>query len=285
MMNSAVAEAREKFEDAGAAQSVCVQPAGFLLELSPDWMVLRASENVDDFLGQSHVTLVDEPLAKFVMAQPLHDLRNLFSRLSATTGVARAYGVRLTHAQRRFDLAFQLSAGRVLIEGIETRDRFGEAFSTVGGLAEGLRGLSGDGLLEGAARRMRALTGFDAVCISLGGRRTESRRGNGSGQGSVSGLPAIVADVVAAPVPIYPRRADDRAAAAALLRSPSPAQREALRAAGIGSTMRVPLPGDGCFECESQSARSPSFELHAAAELFAQMFALRLENDGVGEGA
>lgn len=285
MTDSAVAEARETFESPVAAEAICVQPAGFLLELSLDWMVLRASENIDDFLGESHVTLIDEPLGKFVMAQPLHDLRNLFSRLSATTGIARAYGVRLTHGPRRFDLAFQLSAGRVLIEGLETPDGFGQAFSTVGGLAEGLGGLSGEALLEGAARRMRALTGFDRACVTSGGRRAESRRGSGAEAASCSDVPPIVADVAAAPVAIFPRQAEGGAAAAALLRAPSTAQREALRAAGAVSTMRVPIPGDGCFECDSHAPRPASFELHAAAELFAQLVGLRLENDRLRSGA
>jgi light-regulated signal transduction histidine kinase (bacteriophytochrome) len=34
---------------------------------------------------------------------------------------------------------------------------------------------------------------------------------------------------------------------------------------------------DGEFCCESRAPHQPSFELHAAAELFAQMFALRLQ--------
>jgi light-regulated signal transduction histidine kinase (bacteriophytochrome) len=37
------------------------------------------------------------------------------------------------------------------------------------------------------------------------------------------------------------------------------------------------VAGSACeFCCESRSPREPSFELHAAAELFAQMFAMRL---------
>ena len=67
-----------------------VQLAGYLLELSLDWIVLRASENAHHLLGESHVTLIDEPLGKFVQSQALHDLRNLFSRLSGTTGSGRA---------------------------------------------------------------------------------------------------------------------------------------------------------------------------------------------------
>src|SRR5206468_12762116 len=83
-----------------------IQSGGFLLELSLDWIVLRASENVHQLLGQSHVTLIDEPLGRFVHSQALHDLRNLFSRLSGTTGIARAYGVRLTDDRDLFDIAF-----------------------------------------------------------------------------------------------------------------------------------------------------------------------------------
>ena len=76
--------------------AVGYQSVGFLIEMSLDWIVLRASENAHRLLDQSHVTLIDEPLGKFVRSQPLHDLRNLFSRLSGTTGIARAYRVRLT---------------------------------------------------------------------------------------------------------------------------------------------------------------------------------------------
>src|SRR5258707_15338183 len=90
-----------------------IQPSGYLLELSLDWIVPRASENIHHLLGESHVTLIHEPLGKFVHAQALHDLRNLFSKLSGTTGIGRAYGVRLTDDSDLVDVAFQLVDGRV----------------------------------------------------------------------------------------------------------------------------------------------------------------------------
>ena len=43
----------------GASDELQIQPAGFLIVLSLDWIVLRASENIDDFLGESHVTLIE----------------------------------------------------------------------------------------------------------------------------------------------------------------------------------------------------------------------------------
>src|SRR5438445_7216916 len=99
-----------------STEDVRIQQGSYLLELSLDWIVLRASENIHHLLGESHVTLIDEPLGRFVHAQALHDLRNLFSRLSGTTGIARAYGVRPTDDHSVVDVAFQLSNGRVLLE-------------------------------------------------------------------------------------------------------------------------------------------------------------------------
>src|SRR5437870_5022019 len=117
------------------SDEVRIQSVAYLLELSLDWIVLRASENIHHLLGESHVTLIGEPLARFVHSQPLHDLRNMFSRLSGTTGIARAFNVRLTDDPDLVDIAFQLSAGCVILEAAPNVDEtFGTAFGTAGGL-------------------------------------------------------------------------------------------------------------------------------------------------------
>src|SRR3954452_2127576 len=118
-----------------SADDVRIQQGSYLLELSLDWIVLRASENIHHLLSESHVTLIEEPLGKFVQSQALHDLRNLFSRLSGTTGIARAYAVRLTEEHEFVDVAFQLCDGRVLLEAVPSAGCFGECFGSVGGLA------------------------------------------------------------------------------------------------------------------------------------------------------
>lgn len=277
-----------------ATDELCIQPGGFFVELSLDWIILRASENVHRFLGQSHVTLIDEPLARFVQAQPLHDLRNLFSRLSGSTGMARAYQVRLTEESRRFDLAFQISGGRVLLEATDSpTSRIGESIGSVVGLVDGLAGRSGGELIDAAARRMRALTGFDSVTyVDADGQVQAENRRPGVAAIRQKALPTragqhprLIGDVQADPVPVFPRTQRDRAAGAALLRSPRAAERDSLLADSIGSTMRVPVRLDGqvvgCFECDHCSARKPNLELHAAAELFAQMFAMRAEIDAL----
>jgi light-regulated signal transduction histidine kinase (bacteriophytochrome) len=258
---------------------ICIQPGSYLLELSLDWIVLRASENIHHLLRESHVSLIDEPLGRFVHSQALHDLRNLFSRLSGTTGIGRAYAVRLTDDYDLVDVAFQLSHGRVLLEAVPTAGCFGECFGSVGGLIAGLSGADGQSLLDGAARRMRALTGYDRVTLNCGDRRAESSRGAFAGAADPIDLPILVADTEAEGIGLFPRDVES-SASDALLRSPTASDRDRLRRHGVGSMLRIPFlsGGEECeFCCESRSARQPSFELHAAAELFAQMFALRLE--------
>jgi len=266
-----------------------IQPSGFLLELSLDWLVLRASENVHHLLGESHVTLIDEPLGRFVHAQAIHDLRNLFSRLSGTTGIARAYRVRLTDDPDLFDIAFQQIEERVLVEAVPSPEEgFGEAFGSVGGLADGLAVEAGKALFDAAARRMRALTAFDRVTLLAGRfKSTSSRTGvpfrSGANATLSEDFPRLVPDSSAVTVPIFPREDEDTVAAHALLCAPSAEQAAELNDRGFASTMRVPMTIEGRKVAEFRLAHTkplrPRFELHAAAELFAQMFAMRLEID------
>lgn len=266
---------------------VQTQSAGFVLVLSSDWLILRASENSHEFLGEYHVTLIGEPLASFFRAQPLHDLRNSVSRQSGRSGIARAYRVRLTDDPSCFDIGFQLSGGKILLEGVPSSDEnFGSGFGAVGGLIDELVATDRQSLLDGAARRMRALTGFDRVAVSVGGDRAESSRGNFAPRGP-SGepldFPPLVGDTRATPVSLFPRTPSDRTPERALLRSPSLQQLEDLRAQGVRSILSIPLILDGQpagrIECEDRNPRDPNLELHAAVELFAQMLALRLEID------
>ena len=271
-----------------ADEALCIQPGSYLLELSLDWIVLRASENIHHLLRESHVTLIDEPLGKFVHSQALHDLRNLFSRLSGTMGVGRAYSVRLTDDHDLVDIAFQLVDGRVLLEAVPSSGCFGEAFGIVGGLVAGLASSHGQALLDGGARRMRALTGYDRVTLTCGEGRSESSRGAFNAASKLAAdLPPIVADCAADAIHVFPRQPEESSLDCALLRSCDAAQSAALEKEGIRACLSIPFSVDGIsgeFRCESRTAREPSFELHAAAELFAQLFAMRLHIDQLSNG-
>lgn len=271
------ATAELRYEDA-----VAIQPDAYMLELSLDWIVLRASENIHHLLLESHITLIDEPLGRFVHAKALHDLRNLFSRLSGTTGIARAYGIRLTDDPELVDVAFQLIEGRVILEAVPSVGKFGECFGSVGGLVAGLAETHGQALLDNGARRMRALTGYDRVTLICGDRRAESRRGTFDRPSTVDDLPIIIADTQSKVVALFPRDDADSSAAQALMRAPDPAVLRELADQGIRASLRVPLAFEdiaGEFRCDSRTPQEPCFEMHAAAELFAQLFAMQLEID------
>ncbi len=257
-----------------------VQSAGFLLELSHDWLILRASENAHGFLGEYHQRMVGEPLARFTLAQSLHDLRNSLSRQRGSSGIARAYRVRLIDEPRYFDIAFQLLESTILIEGLPSSDgSFGEYLGSVGRLLERLPTRNRAAALEGAARCMRALTGYDRVILAVGEEKVESSRGKLAALNVAGELPQIVADATKDGVAIFPRdRGED--IDRALLRAATPEQLEALRASNTVSVLRVPISRDGeivgSFQCDIRSAQPASFEQHAAAELFAQMFGMLL---------
>lgn len=271
--------------DSGDVQ---VQPSGFLLELSPDWLIARASENTHSFLGEYHQRMIGEPMSSFTLAQPLHDLRNLLSRQGASNGIARAYRVRLIDEPRHFDIAFQMIDGRILLEGVPSIEgTFGSALGSVGRLIEGLESVPDSALLDNAVRRVRALTGFDRVSVTIHhdgeDRSAQSSRGTFAPRDKphhLDDLPAIVPNTGAASVSLFPRNPHDRAPHQALFRSPSATHLEELREQGIASSLEVPISvrGEtiGYFECENRQPVEPNLEMHAAVELFARVIAMRL---------
>lgn len=262
------------------------QSCGFLLELSPDWLILRASENAHAYLGEYPARLIGEPLSSFTLAQPLHDLRNSLARQRSSNGIARAYRTRLTHEPRHFDIAFQQLDDGMLLEFLPSgTGGFGDALGAVSRLIDGMTGDTPSRLCDNAARRMRALTGFDRVTLTVERgdeeHRSESARSPFDAPAGKAVLPAMLADAEAAPVGIFPSSASDGAVAGALLRGLTAAEENELRSNGVRSALCVPIARHrrtlGYFRCESRSPWTPSLELHAAAELFAQMVGIELE--------
>ena len=191
--------------------------------------------------------------------------------------------MRLTDEPELVDIAFQLENGRVILEAVPATGSFGECFGSVGGLIAGLSESRGQALLDNAARRMRALTGYDRVLLTCGDHRAESSRGSVGAAATDADLPMFIADTNGTATDLFPRHSNDRAVEAALLRAPGPQAIAALRDAGIRASLRLPFESDnnakGEFRCDSRTPREPSFELHAAAELFAQLFAMQLKMD------
>jgi light-regulated signal transduction histidine kinase (bacteriophytochrome) len=72
-----------------------IQPIGFLVAVSSDWIVARSSANARDFIGRSQQEMVGHPLADFLPAMAIHDLRNRVALLRGPDAVERIFGCEL----------------------------------------------------------------------------------------------------------------------------------------------------------------------------------------------
>ena len=293
---------REPIHELGA-----IQPFGFLIVVSPDWLVARASANLHDFLGTTAEDALGLPLLDLFGEEVVHLLRNRLTLLRGADAVERVFGVNV--GDRCFDFALHIVGSSVVVEGepcgaVPDSDPASVIRAMIARLDEA-RDLPA--FFREGARQVRALTGFDRVMVYR-----FDRDGSGSvvaeaaraGIGSFLGLryPAsdipkqaralyvrnpfrVIADIAAQPVPIVPQR--DEAGAPidlslAVLRSVSPIHIEYLKNMGVGASLSISIIIEGklwgLFACHHYGPRNPSFERRSVAELFGQMFAFKLES-------
>src|SRR6186713_3536050 len=86
-----------------------IQPIGFLLSVSTDWHVLRASANVGQFLGVGPDELLGIPVNNVLSADLLHDIRGRLQTVAGTGIVERLFGQSLTADGPAFDVAVHIS--------------------------------------------------------------------------------------------------------------------------------------------------------------------------------
>ena len=79
---------REPIHALGAVQSF-----GTLLAVTADWIVARASENVEAFLGRTSETLVGAALDEMLPRATLHAIRGSMQALHGDDAVERLFGV------------------------------------------------------------------------------------------------------------------------------------------------------------------------------------------------
>lgn len=287
-----------------------IQPIGFLVVLSADWRVARVSTNIGDFVpGASAEALIGLPLSDVFSAGAIHGLRNRLAMIRGPNSVERIFGCTLVDGGAPFDVALHVSNAEIVVEAEpagsgERGDVTGTVRSMIARLdqAEGMAAFFSEG-----ARQIKALSGFDRVMVyrfaddGSGEVVAESTRPN---IGSFLGLhyPAtdipvqarelyrrnllrVITDVDGENVPIVPRLNDEGAPldlSLSMLRSVSPIHIEYLKNMGVGASMSVSILVEGrlwgLFACHHYSARCPNFERRSVCELFAQMFAMRLES-------
>ncbi|OWV86104.1 two-component system sensor histidine kinase/response regulator [Rhizobium sp. N122] len=295
---------REPIHQLGA-----VQPFGFLLAISSDWIVTRASTNLAEFLGIAQADALGRPVTSLITPEALHTIRNKLTTLRGSDVVERIFGIALTSDQNKFDLAVHMNDNGVIVEGEHCQEdrRNAPSLSMRSMMSRLDHTETMEAFFRDGARQARALTGFDRVMVY---RFDESGSGEvvaeaaRAGIGSFLGLhyPAsdipvqaralylrnlfrIIADVDAVPVPILPERDEygqPLDLSMSVLRSVSPIHIEYLKNMGVGASLSISIVVDGklwgLFACHHYGPRLPSAESRSTAELFGQMFASRLES-------
>ncbi|MGU3494381.1 HWE histidine kinase domain-containing protein [Xanthobacteraceae bacterium A53D] len=285
-----------------------IQPIGFLVAVTADWLVARSSANTESFIGCGPEAIFGRPLQEIFRAGAVHDLRNRASLLRGPDAVERIFDCALVSEDMRFDVALHLSDGQIVIEG---EPASGEAGDTTGVVRSMVSRLDQTpdfaNFFREGARQIRALLEYDRVMVyrfapdGSGEVVAEAvRPGIGKFMGlryPASDIPAqarelyrrnllrVITDVNAEPVPIVPAR-DARGLpldlSLSVLRSVSPIHIEYLKNMGVGASLSISIIVDGklwgLFACHHYSPRCPSFQRRSISELFSQMFSMRLES-------
>src|ERR1700753_2299056 len=92
-----------------------IQPIGFLIAVSTDWLISRASANTEEFIGSGKGDMVGSPLAEFLLPKAIHDLRNRVGMLRGADAVERLFSCELIKGAF-FDVMVHVSGGQIIIE-------------------------------------------------------------------------------------------------------------------------------------------------------------------------
>jgi light-regulated signal transduction histidine kinase (bacteriophytochrome) len=285
-----------------------IQPIGFLLAVSREWLVRRVSANIDTLFGVEPEAVLGEPVHAFIDGECLHNIRNRTGMLTGDDSVARIFNSRLRPGLGLFDLAIHMSGDLIVIEIEPAQGEHGDATNTVRSMIARLDRTYGfEAFAQEGARLVRGLSRFDRVMVYRfddDGSGEVVAESCTSGIGTFKGLhyPAsdipkqarilykrnllrVIADINAEPVPIIPEfdnHGRPLDLSLSILRSVSPIHIEYLRNMGVGASMSISIIVDGelwgLFACHHYGPKHPDFELRSTCELFAQMFSMRLES-------
>ncbi len=284
-----------------------IQPFGFLLSVTADWIVVRASENIQSYLGVRHEQIVGQRLSAHMPSELLHDIRG---RLQITAGpgiVERLFGRRCGPNETLFDVAVHRAGNEIVLEFETTHEGSGASLGSLRSMLARVEAhQSPQALYREVARQVRALTGYDRVMVY---RFDDDGAGEVVAESAQSGLspylglhypasdiPAqaralyernfirIICDVDAVPVRVSPVLSPEGVAldlSMSILRSVSPIHIEYLRNMGVQSSMSISILQAGrlwgLIACHHGAPRHVGFEKRSAAELFGQMFSYLLE--------
>nr|WP_047169831.1 HWE histidine kinase domain-containing protein [Sphingomonas sp. Y57] len=286
-----------------------VQSFGFLLAVSSDWLVSRASENLADHIGTAWDVALGQPLHAVVSPEAVHDIRNRIAYLQGEDSVERLLRVRLKPDLPEYDVAIHFSHGSIVIEGEPSGPAGHEDIGIT--VRSMLMRQSQAGSIQNfqlnAVRQIRAITGFDRVMLyrfDQDGAGEVVAESVASKHESFLGLryPAtdiprqaralylrnvlrVIADLQdpgARILPVRDLQGQPIDLSMSVLRSVSSVHIEYLSNMGVRASLSISVVCEGrlwgLIACHHHSPLRPSLEQRTAAELFGRMFSMMLES-------
>lgn len=281
-----------------------IQPYGFLLEVSPDWNVVRCSDNLGEFLPTDASQTGGMPLYQLIGRRALHDVRGELQVIGLKGGVGRVFEVPVGAdgiEASLFDLSIVRTDESIIIEGEPCVASADDVTVRMVSLLSQLRNASDIGrICDLLAAQMRALCGYDRAMVykfheDLSGEVVAERCGAGltSYLGlryPASDIPAqaralylvnplrVVADVHAqnaSLLPVLDHKGNQLDLSMASLRAVSPVHIQYLRNMGVSASMSVSLIVDGklwgLLVCHHLGPRYLPAKLRIALEFYGQM--------------
>ena len=261
-----------------------IQPVGFHVGLSSEWLVTAVSANIGDFLPCSAPDILGQPITALFSEDAIHDMRNRMALLRGD-GTEHLFQYPLAKKGKKFDLAIYRAGDGFGLDAEPCDEHgFGDATGIVlGMLAQvDVSGRCRSFMRTGrqAAPRPDGLRARDdlrprQVARPVGAKR--GRRGRSSRDDPI-GRCCHRSIVEAIPVPIL---ADSFSGPSSTLRAPTKAETDVLEALDARAALVLPLTRDGepwgHVGCYHRSARHVSAERRNIARLFSRIIALKIE--------
>ncbi len=263
-----------------------IQPIGFHLGMSGEWLVNAVSANIGEFLDKGAEDALGQPITNLFSNDVIHDIRNRMALLRSELTVEHLFHFSLSDNGQAFDLAIYRNGSGFGIDAEPCVERsFGDATGLVEGMLSRIKPSDDIGqLCSQASNQLRALTGFQQVVISAGDARLGQSVRTGSAPidvqlGSVD-RDMVIFDRDAVGVPILVTGND---AVPQRLMWRSPTEFEIARLGAIGASAALILPLDrggqawGQADCYHASPRHVGAGRRNIARLFASIISLRIE--------
>ncbi len=286
-----------------------IQSFGFLVAVSSDWLVSRASENLAEHVGMAWGDALGQPLDKVLSEEAVHDIRNRMAYLQGEDSVERLLRIRLKPDLPEYDVAIHFSHSMIIIEGEPSAPAGHEDIGiTVRSML--MRQSQANSLQNfqlNAVRQIRAITGFDRVMLYrfdqdgagevvaesvvskresfLGLRYPSTDIPRQARALYVRNVLRVIADLQDPGSRIMPERdlnGQPIDLSMSVLRSVSPVHIEYLSNMGVRASLSISVICEGrlwgLIACHHYGVLRPSLEQRTAAELFGRMFSMMLES-------